>query len=241
MTIAPEQNPFALPSPHALVVDDDAALRHLIATYLRQQGFAVSEAANAAEAESILALLMPDALVLDIMMPGESGISFARRLRQSGNRLPVLLLSAKGSTDDRIEGLEAGADDYLPKPFEPKELLLRLRSILGRSAPTLAVPERALHFGPFEWILPGGPLRRDGELLHLTEAEADLLGQLAQAGGQPVSRESLQRGPVNAEKGGERQVDVLAGRLRKKIEVDSARPSYILTVRGQGYRLRTEM
>ncbi len=232
------ETPFALPGPHILVVDDDDALRHLLAIYLRTQDFAVSEAASAVEAESILGLLMPDALVLDIMMPGESGTAFAHRLRIGGNRLPVLLLSAKGSTEDRIEGLEAGADDYLPKPFEPKELLLRLRSILGRSAPS-AAPSETARFGPFAWQLSEGLLRREEEIVHLTESETILLGQLVAAEGRTLSRETLLRS-LGAESGGERQIDVLAGRLRKKIEDDSGRPRYLLTVRGQGYRLRIE-
>ncbi len=225
---------FTLPGPHILVVDDDTALRVLIARYLRQQDFAVSEAANTAEADAILAALVPDAVVLDIMMPGESGIAFARRLRAGGTRLPLLLLSAKGSTEDRIEGLEAGADDYLPKPFEPKELLLRLRSILGRAAPEPAPLRSLCAFGPYHFTLPGGPLTRANEETHLTEAEAQLLSALASANGEPVSRERLQ----TLFGGGERQVDVLVTRLRKKIEEDSARPRYILTARGQGYRLR---
>ena len=223
------------PAPLVLVVDDDADIRNLLARYLTQEGWSVALASQTNEAEDILGLLVPEVVVLDIMMPGESGIQFARRLRSGGSRLPLLLLSAKGSADDRIEGLEAGASDYLSKPFDPRELLLRLRNLAGmpaRSAPRTSTA--ALYFGPYRFQLPEGPLSEAGETIRLTEMETRLLAHLAARVNSVVEREAL-LALLGGGGENERQVDVLVARLRRKIGTEP-----LQTVRGQGYRLRAE-
>ncbi len=220
--------------PHLLVVDDDARLRELLRRYLAEQGFRVTVAADAAEARAKLAAFAFDLIVLDIMLPGESGYDLtAALLRHS--RVPILLLSALGEAADRIAGLERGADDYLAKPFEPRELVLRIRTILRRVPQEPPPPVRRVRFGPHSFDLDRRVLRRGEEHIRLTPAEADLLVMLARAPGVPVSREELSRqsGPgANS-----RTVDVQMTRLRRKIETDPRYPRYLQTVRGRGYML----
>ncbi|MBC7135514.1 MAG: response regulator transcription factor [Oceanibaculum nanhaiense] len=222
--------------PHILVVDDDGRLRDLLRRYLTENGFRVSTAADAAEARAKLESLAFDLLVLDVMMPGESGLDLTQDLRRTGV-VPILLLTAMAETEDRINGLERGADDYLSKPFEPRELLLRIRTILRRV--NGAVPARAAG-AP---ILLGGlvfdaerlELRGPGRTVRLTEAEAALLRALAEKPGATLTRDDLaQRLDLT---GNPRTVDVQVTRLRRKIEPDPRFPRYLQTVRGKGYAL----
>ena len=217
--------------PHLLVVDDDDRLRQLIGRFLSEQGFRVTAVADVAQARHMLGCFAFDLMVLDVMLPGETGVE----LLQSADapRLPVLMLSALGESHDRIVGLESGAADYLTKPFEPKELVLRIRSILRRNRPE--EKSRQLSFGEFVLELETGQLKRAGEPVYLTGSEALLLKRLAQDAGRPVSREALaQLLPASAS---ERSVDVQITRLRKKIEESEGRPHYLQTQRGAGYVL----
>lgn len=218
---------------HILVVDDDRRLRGLLRQYLSDHGYAVSEAASAAEARQILSLLTADVMVLDVMMPDETGLELANDL-SSIQRPPILMLTALDAPQDRIHGLEAGVEDYLTKPFEPRELLLRLTNILRNHQRQTEVKTK-LRFGVFEYDLRSGKLLRSGEDVYLTGAESALLKALATEAGNALSRETL----ALALGGGEssRGVDVQIGRLRKKIEEDSGQPCYILTARGEGYKL----
>lgn len=220
---------------HVLVVDDDVRLSRLLARYLGENGFAVTVAGDAADARSKLAGLTFDLIVLDVMMPGESGLDFAEDLRgRSG--VPILMLTAMGETDDRIAGLERGVDDYLVKPFEPRELLLRIHSILRR-APQPQIP-RQVRLGDLEFDLTRGELSRAGRFVKLTAVEAGLLHTLAAAPGVTFTREELieQSGAA----GGDRAVDVQVTRLRRKIERDPRDPRYLQTVRGKGYVLKPD-
>lgn len=223
--------------PHILVVDDDTRLRSLLRKYLADNGYVVTVAADAAEARSAMAALAVDMLVLDVMMPGEDGLSLTRDLRRS-NPVPILLLTAMGEVDDRISGFEAGADDYLAKPFEPRELLLRIASILRRAPKPEAEGRTLLQLGPFAWDVEREELRRGGEVVHLTTAERELMGILAAAPGEAVSRDDLAARTGNAANA--RAVDVQVTRLRKKLEDDSRQPRYLQTVRGMGYMLRPD-
>lgn len=222
---------------HILVVDDDARLRELLRKYLSEHGFRVTTAADSADAEAKLGALAFDLLVLDVMMPGENGIDFTRRLR-AGNSVPILLLTARSEPPDRIAGLTSGADDYLGKPFEPDELLLRIRAILRRAPPPPEAPAE-LRFGPFLFNIAREELARDGgDFVRLTAAEASLLRVLAESAGAIVSRgELLQRSRIS---GNERTVDVQVTRLRRKVEIDPRQPRFIQTARGQGYVLRPD-
>jgi two-component system, OmpR family, phosphate regulon response regulator OmpR len=225
--------------PHLLVVDDDARLRELLRRYLSDQGFRVTLAADGEEARNSLISFTFDLLVLDVMMPGESGLDLTRALRQPDrSRLPILLLTAMAEPEDRIKGLEHGADDYLVKPFEPRELVLRIRNILDRRGSSSNGPEQALRFGAFRYDLSRGLLFRGAEMVHLTTAEAGLLASLAARPGEAVSREDLsQSGHFS---GNVRNVDVQMTRLRRKIEADPRYPRYLQTVRGTGYALKPE-
>jgi two-component system phosphate regulon response regulator OmpR len=218
---------------HILVVDDDRRLRSLLTQYLSNEGYAVSEAASAAEARELLSLLKADLVVLDVMMPDETGLEFAAGL-SSIHRPPILMLTAMDAPQDRINGLEVGVEDYLTKPFEPRELLLRMTNIL-RSRKRQSDSTQKLRFGPFEFDFSSQQLMREKKMVALTGAEAALLAQLATQPGMALSRETLARGLEGGENS--RGVDVQIGRLRKKIEEDSAQPRYILTARGEGYRL----
>ena len=229
----------AMEGGHVLVVDDDRRLRDLLAKYLTENGYLVVTAAEAGEARRHLAALAFDVMVLDVMMPGEDGIALTRALRAEGNRLPILLLTARGEVNDRIRGLEAGADDYLSKPFEPRELLLRLASILRRAPRDQGeAPPTTLRLGAFTWDLARAELRRGDQPVHLTQAERDLLAVLAEAAGQGVSRDELAARTGSA--ANPRAVDVQVTRLRKKIEDDPRLPRYLQTVRGTGYMLRPD-
>ena len=219
--------------PHLLVVDDDARLRELLRRYLSDCGVRVTTAGVASEARSQLASFAFDLVVLDVMMPGESGLELTRVLRSEG-RLPVLLLTAMAEPEDRVNGLEQGADDYLSKPFEPRELVLRIRNILQRRPADAA--SRDLRFGGCRFDVARGELYRGAEVVHLTAAEAGLLSILAQKPGQAVSREELSLSlSANV-----RNVDVQMTRLRRKIERDPRFPRYLQTVRGTGYTLKPD-
>lgn len=221
---------------HILVVDDDKRLRELLRKYLTEHGYAVTTAADAAEARLRLEGLAFDLIVLDLMMPGENGLDLARALRAGANAIPILMLTAMGEAADRITGFEAGADDYLAKPFEPRELLLRIGSILRR-VPREVEPElRELRLGPFTYDLARQELRRGHEIVYLTSAETALLAILAESPGKTFTREELGSRTGNATN--LRTVDVQVTRLRKKIEDDPRMPRYLQTVRGIGYALK---
>ena len=222
------------PEPHLLVADDDARLRELLRRYLTDNGFRITTAADASEARSQLAGFAFDLVVLDVMMPGESGLELTQMLRSEG-RVPVLLLTAMAEPEDRINGLEQGADDYLSKPFEPRELVLRIRNILQRRPNADTVPHN-LRFGGCRFDVVRGELYRGGDVVHLTAAEAGLLLILAQKAGQAVPREELSL----SLSGNVRNVDVQMTRLRRKIERDPRFPRYLQTVRGTGYALRPD-
>jgi two-component system phosphate regulon response regulator OmpR len=216
---------------HVLVIDDDDRIRSLLSRYLGQAGYRVSSAANAEEARAKMGGLEYDLLIVDVMMPGEDGVALTASLREHRD-IPIILLTAKGDPADRIRGLKAGADDYLPKPFEPEELLLRMDAIFRRTG-RKAVSER-IRFGAFTYNLQTQELLKNGEVMRLTTSESTLLDLLARQGGGAVSRYVLSEN-VNGES--ERAVDVQMTRLRRKLEESPAEPKYLLTVRGKGYRL----
>jgi two-component system phosphate regulon response regulator OmpR len=221
---------------HILVADDDARLRSLLQQFLTRHGFRVTTAADAKEALARFDSIAFDLLILDVMMPGESGLDLTKRLR-AGSEVPILLLTAMGEPADRIQGLSSGADDYLVKPFEPDELLLRVRNILRRAPPPPAHDEE-VRFGAFRFDLKRDELYRDTEAIRLTAAEASLLRVLAQNAGTAVKRGDLLR--LSSISGGERTVDVQVTRLRRKIEADPKQPRFIQTARGAGYLLRVD-
>jgi two-component system phosphate regulon response regulator OmpR len=223
---------------HLLVVDDDRRLRKLLARFLSENGYRVTAAESASDARVKLKSFAFDLIILDWMMPGESGVDLARSLRGVSD-VPILMLTARTDADDRVAGLEAGVDDYLGKPFETRELLLRVASILRRAQPkTPPVAEAtSVRFGPFVYQLDRGELRQGEEIVRLTEREREMLTLLARAQGESVPREAL------AGAGGgsnERAVDVQVNRLRRKIERDPANPQHLQTARGSGYRLLIE-
>lgn len=227
--------------PHILVVDDDDRIRNLLGRYLARQGWRASVAADAVSARRLIGSILFDLVVLDVMMPGEDGFSLARWLRETGGP-PSLLLTARGESADRIKGLEAGADDYLAKPFEPRELALRIEAILRRAfrppppEPLTPAPEAPaeLRFGGLTYDRPRRELKRGAELLRLTGAEESLLSVLAERPHEPLERSELLDALEAAD---ERSVDVLVARLRRKLEDDAANPRFLRTVRGVGYRL----
>ncbi|MGV6839879.1 MAG: response regulator [Planktomarina sp.] len=227
---------------HLLIVDDDERIRTLLQKFLIRNGFLVSAARDAAHARRILSGLDFDLIILDVMMPGETGIELTQSLRQDRDT-PILLLTAKGDTKDRIEGLEAGADDYMAKPFEPKELLLRINAILRRvpvdeEKPT--VP-KVLHMGNVRYDVGRGELFLGTQNVRLTATESQLMRIFAQSPGDAITRsdlvEKLGRDNGQAQ---ERAVDVQITRLRRKIEEDPKRPKYLQTIRGSGYMLAPE-
>ena len=221
-------------APHILVVDDDSRIRDLLARYLHDHGFRVTTAIDAESARATMRSLSFDLLVLDVMMPKESGIDFAKALREE-SQVPILMLTARAEPEQRIEGLETGVDDYLAKPFDPRELLLRVGNILRRGASAPATGE--IRMGDFVFHVSRGELQREGETVRLTERERELLRYFAQHPGTPVSRHELAKG---SDSGGERAVDVQINRLRRKIENDPTNPVYLQTVRGKGYILYSE-
>jgi len=220
--------------PHLLVVDDDARLRELLRRYLSDSGFRVTTAADAADARSKLASFAFDLIVLDVMMPGENGIDLTRALHHERSS-PIMLLTAMAEPEDRVHGLEQGADDYLAKPFEPRELVLRIRNLLQRR-PTKDTEPRESRFGGYRFDVTRGELYRGSDLVHLTAAEAGLLSLLTQRAGHAVSREELSL----SLSGNVRNVDVQMTRLRRKIERDPRYPRYLQTVRGTGYLLKPD-
>lgn len=223
--------------PHILVVDDDTRLRSLLGRFLREQGFAVSVAKDAFQADMFLNQYRLDLIVLDVMMPGLDGFEFLKQIRLESN-VPVLMLTAMGETDNRIYGLEHGADDYLPKPFEPKELVLRIKNILKR-VPQKNIENAVLNFGPIVYDMASKELKNvSGEIIHITNVEQQLLNILGQKAGQIFTREKLAEmlGAGN----NPRSIDVQITRLRKKIEKDSKNPRYLQTIRGKGYMLLPE-
>ncbi|ANT59739.1 MULTISPECIES: response regulator [Roseobacteraceae] len=228
------------PDAHLLIVDDDERIRSLLQKFLIRNGFLVSAARDAAHARRIMAGLDFDLIVLDVMMPGEDGISFTRAIRAE-RQTPVLLLTARGETEDRIAGLEAGADDYLAKPFEPKELLLRINAILRRMPETIvtdAAQPKLLTLGPIRYDIERGEMWRGDDLVRLTATESQLMRIFSAKPGEALSRtklvEELGRDKGQAQ---ERAVDVQITRLRRKIESDPKQPRYLQTVRGAGYML----
>jgi two-component system phosphate regulon response regulator OmpR len=228
---------------HLLIVDDDERIRGLLQKFLVRSGFWVTAARDAAHARRLLAGLDFDLIVLDVMMPGEDGISFTRSLREEST-VPILLLTAKGETENRIAGLEAGADDYLPKPFEPKELLLRINAILRR-VPQVDVAQsrpKVLHLGGVRYDIDRGEMWQGNQPVRLTATEAQLMRIFAAHPGEALSRTRLvdDLGRGTGRDGGqaqERAVDVQITRLRRKIETDPRQPRYLQTVRGAGYML----
>ena len=231
------------PQLHLLIVDDDERIRGLLQKFLVRSGYLVTTARDAAQARRLIAGLDFDLMVLDVMMPGEDGISFTRDLRR---RLatPILLLTARGETENRIAGLEAGADDYLAKPFEPKELLLRINAILRRvpaARPAETVP-KVLTLGEARYDVERGELWRGPELVRLTATEAALMRIFAAEPGQPISRDRLtgDLGRADETNPEARAVDVQITRLRRKIETDPKQPRYLQTVRGEGYMLQPD-
>ncbi|WP_127113456.1 response regulator [Shimia sediminis] len=228
--------------PHLLIVDDDERIRELLKKFLMRNGFLVTSARDAAHARRILSGLDFDMIVLDVMMPGEDGMSLTRAIRET-SMTPIMLLTAKGETEDRIKGLEAGADDYLPKPFEPKELLLRINAILRRMPEVTesdAAP-KVLHLGAIRYDIERGEMWQGEEIVRLTATESQLMKIFSATPGAPVSRtklvEDLGRDKGQAQ---ERAVDVQITRLRRKIEADPKQPRYLQTVRGAGYMLAPE-
>ncbi|WP_299152939.1 response regulator [uncultured Tateyamaria sp.] len=224
---------------HLLIVDDDERIRTLLQKFLMRNGFLVTSARDAEHARRILAGLDFDMIVLDVMMPGEDGLSLCRSLRET-HATPILLLTAKGDTENRIEGLEAGADDYLPKPFEPKELLLRINAILRR-VPDVAAEEatpKILTLGPIRYDMERGEMWQGPDLVRLTATEMQLMKLFSAQPGEAISRaklvEDLGRDRGQAQ---ERAVDVQITRLRRKIESNPKQPRYLQTVRGAGYML----
>jgi two-component system, OmpR family, phosphate regulon response regulator OmpR len=227
----------ALPddAPHLLVVDDDRRIRDLLSRFLFAEGYRVTTAETAADARAKLQGLRFDLLILDVMMPGETGFDLARDLR-AGSSVPIIMLTARDEAKSRIEGLSIGADDYLGKPFEPRELSLRVASILRRARPTAAPALETVRFGDFRFHIARGELKRGDEVIRLTDRERDMLRLLAATPGETVPRQAL---AGNGGATGERAVDVQVNRLRRKIELDPANPLLVQTVRGIGYRLVT--
>ena len=227
----------ALPddAPHLLVVDDDRRIRDLLSRFLFAEGYRVTTAETAADARAKLQGLRFDLLILDVMMPGETGFDLARDLRAASS-VPIIMLTARDEAKSRIEGLSIGADDYLGKPFEPRELSLRVASILRRARPAAAPALETVRFGDFRFHIARGELKRGDEVIRLTDRERDMLRLLAATPGETVPRQAL---AGNGGATGERAVDVQVNRLRRKIELDPANPLLVQTVRGIGYRLVT--
>lgn len=220
-----------------LVVDDDQRLRSLLARYLAEHGFRVVAAEDAAEARARLALIEPEAMVLDISMPGEDGLTLTQSLRAARARVPILLLTARGAPEDRIAGFEAGADDYLPKPFEPRELLLRLRALMRRTNQALAEAPVNVRLGNLSFDAARGELSGPAGIVRLTGGEAALLAELARYAGQALSRDAI-AAALGMDDASERAIDVQVTRLRRKIEPDPREPRFLFTVRGRGYVLK---
>jgi two-component system, OmpR family, phosphate regulon response regulator OmpR len=232
---AAQAKPLADDAPHILIVDDDRRLRELLARYLSDHGFRINVARDTQEARSALQVLQFDGLIVDVMMPGENGFDFARCIRQTSD-IPIMMLTARSDADNRVMGLEIGVDDYLGKPFEPRELLLRLNNIIkrGLSITQASEPVETIRFGEYQFHLQRGELRKADEAVRLTEREREILTLLARKPGQTIPREDF---AAHEDISNERTVDVQINRLRRKIEADPANPLHLQTVRGIGYRL----
>jgi two-component system phosphate regulon response regulator OmpR len=223
---------------HILVVDDDARLRALLSRYLVGEGFRVTTAETASDARDKLRFMHPDIVVLDVMMPGESGLTLTESLRRErGNHMPVLLLTARGAPEDRIAGFEAGADDYLGKPFEPRELVLRIRAMLRRAPAASETPSGPVQLGELSFDVERGELTGPEGLIRLTGGEAALLVALARKANEVLSREEIANA-LGMDDSGERAIDVQVTRLRRKVEADPREPRFLHTVRGRGYVLK---
>ncbi len=223
-----------------LVVDDDARLRDLLSRYLVENGFRVSTAEHAADARDRLRVLQPDLIVMDVSMPGESGLELTEAHRRDNAVTPILLLTARGAPEDRIAGFEAGADDYLPKPFDPRELVLRIRALLRRAAPlalAAEAPAGPLALGTLHFDRARGELRGPAGAVRLTGGEAALLAALAARPNEVLTREDI-AAALEMDDAGERAIDVQVTRLRRKIETDPREPRFLHTVRGRGYILK---
>jgi len=220
--------------PHILVVDDDDRLRELLQRFLSEQGFVVASAESAEAAKALMHSLSFDLLVVDVMMPGQNGLDFTNDLRRT-SAVPIIILTARGEPDDRISGLEVGADDYLPKPFEPRELVLRINAILRRAPRPVDGHGKTIAFGLRKYNIARGELLQNDQPIRLTETESALLTLLTGKLGQVVTRDDLVA--AGLVQGSERAVDVLVTRLRRKLEDDPRQPRYLHTVRGEGYRL----
>jgi two-component system phosphate regulon response regulator OmpR len=220
-------------APHLLLVDDDRRIRDLLSRFLGNEGYRVTTAKSAADARAKLTGLHFDLLILDVMMPGETGFDLARSIRVS-SAVPIIMLTARHEAESRIEGLQIGADDYVAKPFEPRELVLRIANILKRAAPVIAPPVESVAFGPYVYHLERGELRDGDKIIHLTDRERDMLRILSATPGETVPRGALTGGDGTVN---ERAVDVQINRLRRKIERDPANPLFLQAVRGIGYRL----
>ena len=226
--------------PHLLIVDDDERIRSLLKQFLIQSDYLVSTAENAEQAGTLLSTIEFDIIILDVMMPGQDGITFTTKLRKSKNNTPILLLTARGETEDKIKGLEAGADDYLPKPFEPKELLLRINAILRRM-PDLKKDQmspKTLNFGNLTYDVTRSELWEGNKQIRLTTTEIHLMKIFTSALGEPISRAELVTSlGKDVSLAQDRAIDVQITRLRRKIEVNPSQPRYLQTVRGAGYML----
>jgi two-component system, OmpR family, phosphate regulon response regulator OmpR len=220
-------------APHLLLVDDDRRIRDLLSRFLSHEGYRVTTAMSAKDARAKLLGLHFDLLILDVMMPGETGFDLARFIRTSSS-VPIIMLTARHEAESRIEGLQIGADDYVAKPFEPRELVLRIGNILKRTAPPPVETLESIAFGPYVYHLERGELRQGEEVIHLTDRERDMLRILAATPGETVPRGALTGGDGSVN---ERAVDVQINRLRRKIERDPASPLFLQAVRGVGYRL----
>lgn len=224
---------------HILVVDDDVRISELVSRYLHEQNFVVLTASCAEDAKQKLGSFEFDALIVDVMMPGQSGLEFTQALRDQNIDIPVLLLTALGEAEDRISGLESGADDYLPKPFEPRELVLRLKSILKRTQRSEGLPSGNYKMGDCTYDIQNEYFEKNGEPSSLTSAEHNLLKVFLGHEGEVLSRESLAQ-KAGLGEGGERSIDVQITRLRRKIEENTRTPRFLKTVRGKGYVMRAE-
>ena len=233
MTPVPIPVPPADDAPHLLVVDDDRRIRDLLSRFLTGEGYRISTADSAAAARAKLSGMSFDLMILDVMMPGETGFEFAKSIRTTSS-VPILMLTARDGAESRITGLEIGADDYVSKPFEPRELSLRIASILKRVRPMATPPQESLRFGEFVFHIGRAELRKGDTMVRLTDREREMLQVLAASPGETVPRMAL---AGNGGAANERAVDVQVNRLRRKIERDPANPLIVQTVRGIGYRL----
>jgi two-component system, OmpR family, phosphate regulon response regulator OmpR len=233
---ATQTHPIDDDAAHLLIVDDDTRIRNLLSQYLSERGYRVTVAASAAEARRKLQNVDFDLLILDVMMPGETGMELTRSLRETKD-VPILMLTALSETDMRIKGFEAGADDYLPKPFDPRELLLRLNSILRRGTPLIKPKLEQIIFGGFVFNIVRRELKKGSDVVRLTDREQEIMVAFAERAGETVPRHELVGDESEI---GERTIDVQINRLRRKIETDPANPIFLQTVRGIGYKLSIE-